>query len=264
MRGVVSDVVSKIRPARRPDLIFVLGSQRSGTNALRRSLSLDPWVMGFNERASSELYERWKLRPEPEIRDFLARCVPHKVLLKPIQSVFKTPVAEFLAPFEAYDLTVAWIYRDPVAVFRSRAARWSDRNDVGPFVREWNRINSSPLDAKDPRIAIVSYDRLLAGGPTFGALNRFLRIRGDNLFRETRSPASVVEEVGDANAERIRAETAETLHELNAAADAFLARWGSALPPEEPGTSDDLNVDGDGHGGHARNADDQAEDRAQT
>ncbi len=239
----MSGVISKLRRGRRPALIFVLGSQRSGTNALRQSLSLDPYVMGFNERANSELYARWKLRPEPEIRGFLRSCAPHKVLLKPIQSVFKTPVAEFLAPFADYDLKVAWIYRDPVAVFRSRSARWTDRNDAARFANEWNRINSSALDANDPRIGVVSYDRLLQGGPSFGAMNRFLGTRGDNLFRATRSKAEILDEVGEANAERIGAETAATLARMDAAADAFLATWGTALPAEEPSSSDDLVLD---------------------
>ena len=68
---------------------------------LRQSLSLDPYVQGFNERKNSELYIGWSLRPEPEIRPFLSRF-RNTVLLKPIQSVIRRPVADFLAEFDEY------------------------------------------------------------------------------------------------------------------------------------------------------------------
>src|SRR5690349_8388315 len=82
----VHAVVQSIKVRRgllKPNLIFVLGSQRSGTNVLRQSLSLDPYVQGFNERKNSELYVGWALRPEPEFREFLSRFRT-TVLLKPI------------------------------------------------------------------------------------------------------------------------------------------------------------------------------------
>lgn len=204
------------RSRRRPALIFVLGTQRSGTNALRQSLSLDPHVAGFNEREFSRLYENWYLRPEPKIRRYL-RQQRRTVLLKPIKSVIHRPIADFLAEFRAYDLKAAWIYRDPVAVYRSRAERWpSQRRRVDEFIADWNRINNSALDAADPRIAFVSFDRLSIDEAAFSTLGVFLGVRGEYLFR---SPSPRHEDDLDrAIAERIRAGTAATLARLDAAA----------------------------------------------
>src|SRR5690349_24996636 len=87
----------------RPPLIFVLGSQRSGTNVLRQSLSLDPYTHGFNERKINEWYVGWALRPEAELRPMLQKF-RHTVLFKPIQNVIRRPVADFLAEFSEYEL----------------------------------------------------------------------------------------------------------------------------------------------------------------
>lgn len=208
--------------ARRPGLIFVLGSQRSGTNVLRRSLSLDPFVHGFNERESSEFYAKWKLRPEPEIRAHLARF-EHTVLLKPIKSVIDRPVADFLAEFDDYDLKVAWIYRDPVAVFRSRAERWSYKSKAGGFIKEWNRANKSMLDANDPRIGIVCYDQLTADPMVFRALCDWLGVRGENLFHSGRSPEEAESSLSATDVAEIREATGEQLERLHEAAAKFFA-----------------------------------------
>ena len=164
-------------------LIFILGSQRSGTNALRRSLSLDPYVMGFNESKTSELYEEWKLRPEPVIRRRLS-SLPGTVLLKPIQSVLDRDVADFLADFVHYRLDVVWIYRDPVNVYASYANRWPTRADHRRFVVDWNRINASAIRAaqENPRITVVRYEDLVADRRVFSQLGRRLGVRGEYLF----------------------------------------------------------------------------------
>lgn len=208
----------------------MLGSQRSGTNALRQSLSLDPYVRGFNERKSDELYEDWKLRPEAEIRSFLAQQ-PRTVLLKPIKSVIDRPLADFLAEFADYRLKVAWIYRDPVLVFVSRRKRWSYLDDLSQFVEEWNRVNRSALDAGDPRVAVVSYADLIADPPrihhhlpgdeerrdrtVFGRLARFLGARGEYLFRGDSSRA--YDELRPDEIRQIQQGTAATLADLEAA-----------------------------------------------
>jgi hypothetical protein len=216
----------------KPNLIFVLGSQRSGTNVLRQSLSLDPYVQGFNERKNSELYIGWSLRPEPEIREFLSRF-RHTVLMKPIQSVIRRPVADFLAEFDGYDLKVAWIYRDPVAVFRSRGERWSYKSEAGPFIDEWNRINASVMDANDPRVAVVNYDQLAANPTVFHTLCNFLGIRGENLFHSGRPVAEVESSLSEADVADIRKQTGEQLDRLDAAAVRFLEVNSSANSEED-------------------------------
>lgn len=206
----------------KPPLIFVLGSQRSGTNVLRQSLSLDPYTSGFNERKNNELYVGWALRPEPEIRDFLVRF-EKTVLLKPIQSVIRRPVADFLAEFDDYPLKVAWIYRDPVAVFRSRGERWSYKSEAGPFIDEWNRINKSAMDANDPRIGVVCYDQLTTDPTVFHALNTWLGIKGENLFNAGKTVEEVEGSLSAEDVADIRKQTGEQLERLDAAAAKFLA-----------------------------------------
>lgn len=202
------------RAVGRPPLIFVLGSQRSGTNALRQSLSLDPWVRGFNEHRSNRLYNDWQLRPEREIRWFL-RKQSGTVLLKPIRSVIDRPVGEFLAEFGDYRYKVAWIYRDPVQVFASRRRRWPYLENVDQFIGEWNRINRSALAAHDDRMAIVSHDDLIAGGDVFDGLCRFLGVNGENLFRSQANRAH--EDVDERDIQRIGSATAETRAALDSA-----------------------------------------------
>ncbi len=214
--------VQQRRGLAKPDLIFVLGSQRSGTNVLRQSLSLDPYVQGFNERKNSEFYVGWALRPEPEIRPVLARF-QHTVLLKPIQSVIRRPVGDFLNEFKDYNLKVAWIYRDPVAVFRSRGERWSYKAEAGPFITEWNRINKSVMDANDPRVSVVCYDQLTSDSTVFKALCQHLKIKGENLFHSGRPVEEVESSLSEDDVAEIRKATVETLDRLDAAAAQFLA-----------------------------------------
>lgn len=205
---------SALRAVARPPLIFVLGAQRSGTNALRQSLSLDPWVRGFNEHPSNRLYEDWELRPEPEIRGFLRRQ-RGTVLLKPIKSVIDCPVPDFLAEFAAYQYKVAWIYRDPVEVFASRRKRWSYLDDVDRFVDEWNRINRSALDAHDERMAVVNHGDLIASRAVFDDLCGFLGVHGENLFR--RAANRPYDQIPAGDVQRIQRATAETYAALDRA-----------------------------------------------
>lgn len=217
-----------------PPLIFVLGSQRSGTNVLRQSLSLEPLVHGFNERENNEFYVGWALRPEYEIRPILSK-LRHTVLFKPIQNVLRRSVADFLAEFEDYELKVAWIYRDPVAVFRSRGERWSYKAESGPFIEEWNRINKSAMDAEDPRIGVVCYDQLTTDPTVFHALNTFLGIKGENLFNSGRSTREVESSLSAADVADIRRQTVEQLNRLDEAAAKFLATWRDGTSGEDEG-----------------------------
>lgn len=216
--------VKERRELIRPPLIFVLGSQRSGTNVLRQSLSLDPYTHGFNERRTNEWYVGWALRSEPEIRPVLQKF-RHTVLFKPIQNVIRRPVADFLAEFAEYDLKVAWIYRDPVAVFNSRGKRWSYKAESGPFIEEWNRINQSAMDAEDPRIGVVCYDQLTTDHTVFHALNSFLGIKGENLFNAGKTAAEVESSLSADDVADIRRRTGEQLGRLDEAAAKFLATW---------------------------------------
>lgn len=208
----------QVHANRRPALIFVLGSQRSGMNVLRRSISLDPWVQGFNERKNGTFYVGWALRPEHEIRELLSGF-RHTVLLKPTQSVIRRPVHDFLEEFDDYDHKTVWIYRDPVAVYRSRMQRWSSAPEVAAFVEEWNRINTSALLARDGRVAVVSYDQLTSDDKVFHTLTTWLGVRGENLFRAPSSPEPTL---SDNDVDAIRTGTVDVLERLHDAAAEFL------------------------------------------
>ena len=192
----------------RKKLIFVLGSQRSGTNALRRSLSLDPNVMGFNEAKKNDLFRDWRLRPELEIRDFIL-TKSSTILLKPINNLKQLPVSAFLDEFNLYDFKVAWIYRDPVNVFSSRIKRWSYLDDVENFVTEWNRINRSVTEVNRSKVRIVAYEELGPGLGVFEKLCRFLAIKGENLFRSNNN--SGYSYLEDATIDQIKSGTRKTL-----------------------------------------------------
>ena len=192
-------------------LIFVLGSQRSGTNVLRQSLSLDPYVMGFNEVKNSELYSNWFLRPEPEIRGFLLKQ-PQTVLIKPIKSVINQPVKSFLSGFSGYDLKVAWIYRHPVNVFYSRRKRWPYLKDVNKFIDEWNRINQSAMKAKFRRMRIARYEDICDQKAVFSKLCKFLDVKGEHLFKSGHN--SGFDKMGEKVIARIEDGTKETFANL--------------------------------------------------
>lgn len=168
-----------------PKLLFVLGSQRSGTNALRRSISLDPWVMGFNERADDRWYDDWQLRPEPELRPHLRALPSRTVLFKPIVNMQHQPLTTWLEQWRDYESQVAWIYRDPVDVFQSRAKHWDDKGDLDDFLDEWHRVNRPVVSAMDDdgRISLVRYEDLANDNTVVWSLFRRLGVHGENLFR---------------------------------------------------------------------------------
>ncbi|HJL19073.1 MAG TPA: sulfotransferase domain-containing protein [Sandaracinaceae bacterium LLY-WYZ-13_1] len=175
----------------RKRLIFVMGVQRSGTNALRRSLSLSPSIVAFNEAKEDELYDDWFLRPEPEIRDLL-KAVPLPVLLKPISETLERSLSEVMEEFAAYDLHVVWIYRDPVNVYHSTVTRWPHKKDVGTFIEQWNARNLGAAEAMDrygEQITVVRYRDLVKDYLVFRNLCERLGIRqGENLFsRDSRA-----------------------------------------------------------------------------
>ncbi len=196
---------------------MVMGVQRSGTNALRRSLSLDPRVAGFNESKDSPLFKNWYLRREASIRDFL-NGVPGTVLIKPISETRKRTVADIFEEYQAYDLWMPWIYRDPVNVYHSRIRRWPELTDIDRFVDSWNSRNRSALEAipgHADRMAIVRYEECIADPTVFWGLCRFLNVEGEYLFR--RDSAGGYRRLDRELQQRILEGTSEVLQELDAA-----------------------------------------------
>lgn len=166
-------------------LIMIMGTQRSGTNAFFRSLSQDKRLTCFNEAKKSPLFLNWFLRPEAEIRDVLL-AAPGPVLLKPISETVRRSVSDIFEEYKDYELYVPWIYRDPVDVYYSETQHWEGRTDERKFMDRWNRRNSSVLAALPvfgEQIGIVKYEDLLTFPAVFEQVCQFFDIEGQSEFQ---------------------------------------------------------------------------------
>lgn len=169
-------------------LIMVMGVQRSGTTVLFESLASDPALTAFNESQDSEVFDKYFLRPECEIRPIL-RSAPGPVLLKPLQETHLRSVAEVVEEYNDYDVRIVWLYRDPVNVFYSgcmKGWRTLAAVDAYHFAHSWSLRNQrllSALPSLASRTAIVRYEDLIADRAVFQKLCHFLDLRGQYLFR---------------------------------------------------------------------------------
>ncbi len=199
-------------------LVLIMGVQRSGTNALFKSLTSDPAVLGVNESPDSDFFVDVLLRPEPQLRPLL-QAHPGPVVLKPISETTRRSVSDVLDEFADYDVVVPWIYRDPVNCFHSHVERWKGfRGRPDAFADHWSRRNRSVLDALErhgDRIAVLRYGDVVADPVVFHDLCGFVGITGSYLFRpdknlgRTQQPRAVQA--------RLDAGTADTLAALDAA-----------------------------------------------
>lgn len=150
-------------------LLMIMGVQRSGTSALFAALATAPMVTPRDESAADELYEDFFLRPEPQTRDVLA-ALPGTVLLKPVRESERRSPEEVSKEYADYDLTIIWLYRDPVNVMHSylRHGWMRNANDAAAtlFATEWDKRNRSAITARaslGPRLVVVRYEDLVAG-----------------------------------------------------------------------------------------------------
>lgn len=168
-------------------LIFVMGVQRSGTTALLDTLGQDPNLRVEDEHVDSPFFHAYYLRPEPVLRAHIHR-IRRRILLKAISETYRRTVEDVLDEFARFEPMVAWIYRDPVDVWRSARAEFRlDDRELEQWLADWNRRNTLALDTlvgrHANRIAIVSYSDLQTQRGTFRELCRFLDIRPrNNLF----------------------------------------------------------------------------------
>lgn len=197
-------------------IILLMGVQRSGTNALFKSLSSSTEVRAFNESMDSPWFARLDLRPVAQLEALLAED-PRPVVLKPINETKTRSVSEVLDEFGAHDARVAWAYRDPINAYFSHVVRWKGfRGQPEAFARHWAARNRSVLEALQPygsRIAIVRYEDLAVDAAVLDELSAFLEIPGCYLFRPDR--AAGWREVSDEEQELIARETADVLARLD-------------------------------------------------
>jgi hypothetical protein len=170
------------------EVIMVMGVQRSGTKVLFNTLASDPTLVGFNESVDDAIYDRYRLRPLPQITHVL-NAAPGTVLLKPISETSDRTLEEIAAEYEAYDLRVVWIYRDPVNVLYSMHRKgWlpPTQIDASVHVLDWERRNRLALrfHAQNPtRTAVVRYEDCCTDPRVFRDLNAWLGVTGASLFR---------------------------------------------------------------------------------
>jgi len=199
-------------------LVLIMGVQRSGTNALFKSLTSAPGVLGVNESPDSAFFEDVLLRPEAALRPHL-HAHDGPVVLKPISETNRRGVDAVIEELLAYDPVVPWIYRDPVNCFHSHVQRWEGfRGRADAFAAHWSRRNRLALDAlarHGDRIAVVRYEDLIADPAVFHALAAFVDVPGSYLFRADRGAGRATQPADIQS--RIDAGTRSTLDELDAA-----------------------------------------------
>ena len=165
-------------------LVFIMGVQRSGTNALFRSLSGGA-AQAYNEAHSSPLFESMYLRPELQVRQTIA-AAGGPVLAKPISETKRRSVRDVFREYARYDLRVAWIYRDPVNCYASHINRWDEyKGRAEAFVQSWCQRNQMALDGLEDaggRLAIVRYRDLIDDHRLIKQLGDFLGLRGRYRF----------------------------------------------------------------------------------
>lgn len=203
-------------------IVMIAGYQRSGTTALLSSLSKDSGVVTVNESFDNELFCRWNLRPEAEIRPFLAN-MDKPLLTKPVNETKIRSIEELFDEYRDYDLRVIFLYRNPVNVYFSQLIkRVKDKTILfghTEFVDGWNSRNRHVVDAmpryKD-RIFLVSYEDVIADKRVFRDLCNFAGIDGKSVFRNDGNNGmdnfhqNVIDEI-----ERGTSEVMELLDELS-------------------------------------------------
>ena len=146
------------RPATR--VVFVVGSQRSGTRLPLQILDGAPEVMTYSE-GTAPYFDRVLLKPLPEIERLLTRSLFPGVALKPICQTHR--INELLDHFP--DARGIWIFRDYRDATNSASAKWKSGKEA---VR---RLAAGELDAAGWR----------AGGLTTEKLQLVRRLYSDSM-----------------------------------------------------------------------------------
>jgi hypothetical protein len=146
------------RPATR--VVFVVGSQRSGTRLPLQILDGAPEVMTYSE-GTAPYFDRVLLKPLPEIERLLTRSLFPVVALKPICETHR--INELLDHFP--DARGIWIFRDYRDATNSASAKWKSGKEA---VR---RLAAGELDAAGWR----------AGGLTTEKLQLVRRLYSDSM-----------------------------------------------------------------------------------
>ena len=105
--------------------VWLVGVQRSGTNMVVRGLEEHPEVEVHNENDRAA-FERFRLRPDPVVRDIVLASAHPYVLFKPLCDSHR--VDELLALDTPTDGRAIWAYRGVDGRVRSALAKFGDAN----------------------------------------------------------------------------------------------------------------------------------------
>jgi hypothetical protein len=105
--------------------VFLVGVQRSGTNMVVRGLEESPEVEVHNENDGSA-FERFRLRPDPVVREIVVASRHQYVLFKPLCDSHR--VDELLALGTPTPGRAIWAYRGVEGRVRSALAKFGDTN----------------------------------------------------------------------------------------------------------------------------------------
>ena len=195
---------------------MVMGHQRSGTNALFFSLAQDRRFDAYGEWSKSEVFYKWKLRPEVETRRVFQK---ENIILNPVSETIHKSIEDVFNEYKNYNLWIVYIYRDPVNVFASFnvAKRRQKVPMLSPadFMRSWNKRNQCILSALQKhahKVAIVKYEDMIYDPKVFFETAKFLGVRGKYLFRKdsNKGRAALPEEI----CSEIDKGTSETFNKL--------------------------------------------------
>ena len=199
-------------PAKR--LVMIRGFQRSGTTALFDTLASAPGVSPRHEHADDDLYDDYFLRPEPQIGSVLA-ALPGTVLLKPVRESRRRSPLEVAEEYRDYDLTMIWLYRDPVNVYQSWLEKQWVTNPEG-IGQHWVSRNKKCLASRaalGDTLLIVRYEDLVASPASVAALAGRLGLVVESTLRADSNAGRT--HVAAVDQQAIDAATRATLEQLD-------------------------------------------------
>ena len=156
--------------------VFLVGLQRSGTNMVARALEANPEfeVRNENDRA---VFDRFRLKPVPVVRDLVAQCGQPFLVLKPLIDSHR--VDDLLDGLgNASAPKALWTYRGVDGRVRSALSKFGDHNlEVLRAIAEgraadvWQAQRLSPQSVE--LVRALDLDRVT--GETAGAVIWYLR-----------------------------------------------------------------------------------------
>ena len=195
-------------------LVMILGFQRSGTTALFKTLASAPGVSPRHEHADDDIYDDYFLRPEPQIRSVLA-ALPGTVLLKPVRESRRRSPLEVAEEYRDYDLSMIWLYRDPVNVYHSWLEKQWVTNPEG-IGQHWVSRNKKCLASQaalGDTLLIVRYEDLVTSAASVAALAGRLGLTVESTLRADSNAGRT--RVAAVDQQAIDAVTRATLEQLD-------------------------------------------------